>query len=101
MKTFLQFSRLRLQLVQPSPWPLVKLASFLQLRARQQPAGTPNQLSSSFLGNHITGGTFNVHVSTTSSLASSTLISESPKSNKYRRLRVFDSDSSQSGNSQE
>ena len=40
-KIFLQFSRLRLQLVQPSPWPLVKLASFLQLRARQQPAWTP------------------------------------------------------------
>ena len=61
--------------------------------------GTPNQLSSLFLGNHITGGTFNVHVSTTSSLASSTLIAESPKRKKYHRLRVFDSDSSQSGNS--
>ena len=64
-------------------------------------SGTPNQLSSLFLGNHITGGTFNVHVSTTSSLASSTLIAESPKRKKYRRLRVLDSDSSQSGNSQE
>jgi len=61
-----------------------------------------DQLSSSFLGNHITGGTFNVHVSTTSSLASSsTLIGESPKRKKYRRVRVLDSDSSQSGNSQE
>ena len=34
--------------------------------------------SALFHGNHITGGTFNVHVSTTSSLASSTMISESP-----------------------
>ena len=33
-----RFSRLRLPPVQPSPWSLVKLASFLQLRARQQPA---------------------------------------------------------------
>ena len=64
-------------------------------------SGTPNQLSSLFLGNYITGGTFNVHVSTTSSLASSTLIAESPKRKKYRRLRVFDSYSSQSSNSQE
>ena len=40
-KTFLRFCRLRLPLVQPSPWSLVKLASFLQLRARQQPAWTP------------------------------------------------------------
>ena len=63
-------------------------------------SGTPNQLSSLFLGNHITGGTFNVHVSTTSSLASSTLIA-SPKRKKYRRLRVLDSDSSQTSNSQE
>lgn len=62
----------------------------------------PDRLSSLFLGNHITGGTFNVHVSTTSSLASSsTLIAESPKRKKYRRVRVLDSDSSQSGNSQE
>ena len=45
-------------------------------------SGTPHQLSSLFLGNHITGEKNHVHVSTTSSLASSTLIAESPKRKK-------------------
>ena len=67
----------------------------------QKPAPECLIPSALFHGNHITGGTFNVHVSTTSSLASSTMISESPKRKKFRRLRFLDSDSSQSGNSQE
>ena len=51
--------------------------------------------STLFHGNHITGGTFNVHD------ASNTTITESPKRKRFRRLRVLESDSSQSGNSQE
>ena len=70
---------------------------------RSQKPSAPECLipSALFHGNHITGGTFNFHVSTASSLASSTMITESPKRKKFRRLRVLDSDSSQSGNSQE
>ena len=70
---------------------------------RSQKPSAPECLipSAMFHGNHITRGTFNVHVSTTSSLASSTMVTESPKRKKFRRLRVLDSDSSQSCNSQE
>ena len=53
-----------------------------------------NQSFSLFKGNYITGGTFNVHVST-SSASSHTVVTESPRK-KFRRLRVIESsDSSQ------
>ena len=42
-----------------------------------------------FQGNYISGGTFNVHVSTSAS--TSTMVNESPQRKKFRRLRVLDS----------
>ena len=75
------------------------ISSILSSTARQPGiAGRRNQISAEseglsvslpsalFHGNHITGGTFNVHISTTSSLASSTTISESSKRKKLHKL---------------
>ena len=45
-----------------------------------------NPSSSLFQGNSITGGTFNIHISNTSSSASNTMISTSLKAKKLRRL---------------
>ena len=45
-----------------------------------------------FQGNYISGGTFNVHVSTSAS--TSTMVNESPQRKKFRRLRVLDSQES-------
>lgn len=58
--------------------------------------------SSLFHGNYISGGTFNVHVSSaSSSLASSTTITESPKRKRLRRLLPLESSDSSQSESQE
>jgi hypothetical protein len=44
-----------------------------------------------FHGNYITGGTFNVHVASTSSAESHTTVSQSPKSKGFRRLLPLES----------
>ncbi len=48
-----------------------------------------------FQGNSITGGMFNIHISSASSSASNTMIGASPKAKKLRRLLPLESDSSQ------
>ncbi len=54
-----------------------------------------NPSPSLFQGNSITGGTFNIHISSASSSASNTMIGASPKAKKLRRLLPLESDSSQ------
>jgi hypothetical protein len=51
--------------------------------------------ASLFQGNSITGGTFNIHISSASSSASNTMIGASPKAKKLQRLLPLESDSSQ------
>ena len=65
----------------------------LSLESRKQQNET--ETLSMFKGNFITGGTFNIHVASSTASNSQTLIADSPK-RKYRRLCPLDSsDSSQ------
>ena len=54
--------------------------------------GKSQMFKSLFQGNYISGGKFNVHVSTSAS--TSTMVNESPQRKKFRRLRVLDSQES-------
>ena len=54
--------------------------------------GKSQMFKSLFQGYYISGGKFNVHVSTSAS--TSTMVSESPQRKKFRRLRVLDSQES-------
>ena len=68
-----------------------------QLVTQQEFSGTlvpgkSQMFKSLFQGNYISGGTFNVHVSTSAS--TSTTVNESPQRKKFRRLRVLDSQES-------